>query len=151
MPMLAMANPGSTVGADDSADGAANVALRVILVEDDPDQAAAIGGVLSAQGFLVRHAEHSESFWEVVTTWPCDAVVIDYWLGAETARDIVTLVRNEPTFASIALLCLTVETSEAKLKEVIDAGCDAVLPKLEASQHLVAALRTQVSARRSKR
>lgn len=125
--------------------------LRVILVEDDPDQAAAIAGALSALGCTVRHAEHSESFWEVVTTWPCDAVLIDYWLGAETARDIVALVRNEPTFASIALLCLTVESSAAKLRAVLDAGCDAVLSKTEAAPQIMAALRTHVAARRAPR
>jgi CheY-like chemotaxis protein len=149
--MLATASPSQRHGGDSAATGPASETLRVILVEDDPDQAAAIAGALSAQGCTVRHAEHSESFWEVVTTWPCDAVVIDYWLSAETARDIVALVRNEPTFASIALLCLTVETSKATLKALLDAGCDAVLPKHEAAQSLMSALHDHVSRRRAAR
>ena len=151
LPMIEAITRSLQANGDAQVDPSAPPPLRVILVEDDPDQAAAIAGALSAQGCVVRHAEHSESFWEVATTWPCDAVVIDYWLGVETARDIVALVRNEPTFASIALLCLTVEASAAKLKAVIDAGCDAVLSKTESPQRIVAALHTHAAARRAPR
>ncbi|MBN8481123.1 MAG: response regulator [Xanthomonadales bacterium] len=125
--------------------------LRVILVEDDPEQAELIAAALGARGCTVRHAEHSESLWEVLTTWPCDAVVLDYWLGTSTARDLVGLVRNEPTFASIALVCLTVETDVNLLAGVIEGGCDAVLSKHHPPDAIVEALTMHVMRRRAMR
>lgn len=129
----------------------ATAPLRVILVEDDPEQAELIAAALGAHGCTLRHAEHSESLWEVLTTWPCDAVILDYWLAAGTAREIVALVRDEPTFASIALLCLTVETDVNVLAAVIEGGCDAVLGKHLEPDAIVEALRTQVMRRRALR
>lgn len=129
----------------------ASVPLRVILVEDDPEQAEMISAALVARGCSLRHAEHSESLWEVLTTWPCDAVILDYWLANGTAREIVSLVRDEPTFASIALVCLTVETDVNVLAAVIDGGCDAVLGKHLEADAIVDAVRTQVMRRRALR
>jgi len=140
---------------DDAADAAsaneAGAPLRVILVEDDPEQAEMIAMALGERGCTVRHAAHSESFWEVLTTWPCDAIILDYWLGEGTAREIVALVRNEPTFASIALLCLTVETDVNVLAAVIQGGCDVVLAKHQAPEVIVEALQAHVTRRRALR
>ena len=124
--------------------------LRVILIEDDEEQATAIGATLVAHGCEVRHAVHAESLWQVVTTWPCDAIVIDYWLGAGTANDIVRLIRDEPSFSAIALICLTVETSPAKLQGVLDGGCDRVLSKREEPKRIVDVLRKSVAERRAR-
>ena len=141
----AVASASATQVAEDA------VPLRVILVEDDAEQAERIGVALAARGCTVRHAQHSESLWQVVTTWPCDAILIDYWLGDETALDIVAMVRGEPSFAPIALVCLTVESDAHILAGVTGRGCDAVFSKRHDAGAIVDALHVHVRRRRAMR
>lgn len=123
--------------------------LRVILVEDDEDQALAIELGLKRYGCEVAHVTHAESFWQKAATWPCDAVVVDYWLDKQTAHDILDLVRSEPTFAHVAMVCLTAEDDEAIRQGVLQRGCDACMQKRDAPRQLYGTLRTHVDARRT--
>ena len=123
------------------------VPLRILLLEDDDEQARAIEAALVAEGCAMRCVKHVESLWEAITTWPCDALLIDYWLGNSTAESIVRLLRDEPSFSGIALLCLTVETDPARLRAVLDHGCDRVLSKRETPHAIVDAVRSVIAAR----
>lgn len=121
--------------------------LRVILIEDDAEQAAAIGKSLESAGFVVSIAPRSDALWELITLWPCDALVVDYWLDRETALDIVRIVRRETSFAQIATICLTVETNPELLQELLGSGCDVVLSKKEPAQQLIDTVRAEVAKR----
>ncbi len=128
----------------------AQAPLRVILLEDDDDQAAAIEAALVAHGCTVRPVARAESMWQALTTWPCDALIVDYWLGTGTADDVVRLVREEPSFSAIALVCLTVETDAARWRGMLEHGCDEVLSKSEPASRIVAAIEAAVAARRAR-
>jgi CheY-like chemotaxis protein len=130
-----------------SADSSTNVPLRIILVEDDPEQALAIAKSLRAVGFVVSVAPRSDELWELITLWPCDALVVDYWLDRETALDIVRIVRRETSFAQVATICLTVETNPELLHELLTSGCDAVLSKSDPAQRLIDTVRAEVAKR----
>lgn len=121
--------------------------LRVILVEDDAEQAAAIAKSLRAADFVVSIAPRSDALWELITLWPCDALVVDYWLDRETALDIVRIVRHETSFAQVATICLTVETNPELLQELLSSGCDAVLSKNEPAQRLIDTVLAEVAKR----
>jgi len=130
--------------------GTEQMPLRVILSEDDDEQAGVIEQALLAAGCEVTLAARSDLLWERITAWPCDAVVVDYWLEGETALDIVRIIRAESSFNAVALICLTVETHAELLRDVLKNGCDAVVAKSESSAHLIEVVRTQVAARRAK-
>lgn len=123
--------------------------LRVILCEDDPDQADVIAAALREAGCEVVVAAHRDLLWERITTWPCDAVVTDYWLEEETALGIVRVIRDEPSFASVAILCFTVERDVARHEEILACGCDVVLTKSEPMGRLIEELHRRVAARRA--
>jgi CheY-like chemotaxis protein/HPt (histidine-containing phosphotransfer) domain-containing protein len=124
--------------------------LRVTLIEDDPEQALGIQAALESQGCEVAVALHSDSLWELITIWPCDVVLVDYWLDRETALDIVRLIRSEPSFSTMAVICLTVETNPDLLRNVLEGGCDAVLSKSETPQRFVEVLLDRVAVRRGR-
>lgn len=124
--------------------------LRLLLLEDDDEQAAAIEAALVAHGCAIRRVAQVEALWETITTWPCDALLIDYWLGSETAESIVHLLRSEPSFAATALVCLTVETDAARLRGMLERGCDRVLSKREPAQSIVDAVESAMAARRAR-
>lgn len=132
----------------DAAHGVVDRGLRVILVEDDHEQAMMIRTSLEGLGCEVVHTTRAESFWQAATTWPCDATVVDYRLGGQTAHDILDLVRNEPSFARMTIVCYSSEEDERILRGLRESGCDACLHKREPLQRLYGIVRDCVEARR---
>lgn len=134
-----------------AADGSANARpageheLRILLVDDDPAQARLNAAALAALGGVVRVASGAGQMWEILLTWPCHAVVLDYWLQGETAADIAPQLRREPVFASTAVVCFSTERDPAILRAILDAGCDAVLGKPKGAACLLELVCEQVA------
>lgn len=123
--------------------------LRVILVEDDGEQAAQLIAALQRHGLDVRHAADSATLWQMLVTWPCQAIVLDYWLHGETAAEIAGMLQRESSFARIARVCLTADIGLPLQQAALSAGCDAFVLKHAPIEHLAAAIRAHVAARRS--
>lgn len=119
--------------------------LRVLLIEDDPGQAVLIGAQLEARGCVVRMERGADALWQALALWPCHAIVLDYWLRGETATDIVPLLRREPRFAHIALVCSSIRNDERLRREAIASGCDDAVGKAEGPDRLLAVLRANVA------
>ncbi|MFI4969414.1 MAG: response regulator [Lysobacterales bacterium] len=128
-----------------SAEAEAAVALRIVLVEDDPSQAALIGAELEARGCAVRIESSADALVQTLTQWSCHAVVLDFWLRGETAAEITARLRREARFARIALVCFSVEREEQVMRAALDAGCDAALAKSAGPDRLLAVLRECVA------
>jgi two-component system phosphate regulon response regulator PhoB len=122
--------------------------LRVVLVEDDPAQASLTAAELEARGCCVQVEDSGDRLWLTLVQQPCDAVVLDYWLRAETAAEIAVALRREPQFARIALVCYSVERDEQVLRAVLAAGCDAVVAKDDGADRLFAAASAAVTRMR---
>lgn len=121
--------------------------LRVLLVEDDPGQAMLIGAQLEARGVIVRFERGTDALWQALALWPCHAIVLDYWLRGESAAQIASLLRREPRFAHVVLVCFSLQRNPQVLQAAIEAGCDAALGKAEGPDRLVAVLRDCVAQR----
>jgi len=119
--------------------------LRVVLVEDDPAQASLTAAELESRGCSVQIEDGGDHLWQTLLQQPCDAVVLDYWLRAETAAEIALALRREPQFANIALVCYSVERDEQVLRAVLAAGCDAVVAKEDGAEPLFAAVGAAVT------
>lgn len=110
--------------------------LRVLVVEDDPAQAALTATWLQARGAEVRVELHADALGQRLEEWPCEAVVLDHWLRGETATEVVAALRRLPRNARIALVCFSVERDPHVLRALLQAGCDAVVAKDEGHQAL---------------
>lgn len=122
-----------------------SAALRLVLVEDDPEQAPSICAELEARGCVVRHEKGSDLLWQTMTLWPCHAVVLDYGLSGETAVEVAALLRREPRFEQVALICFTVEREPKILRAALEAGCDALVTKTEGIDRLLDVIRECVA------
>ena len=118
--------------------------LHVVLVEDDPAQASLTAAELEARGCSVLVQSDADRLWQSLARWPCDAVVLDYWLRAETATEIALSLRREPQFARIALICYSVERDPQILRAVRQAGCDAVVAKDDGVGRLLESMRASI-------
>lgn len=118
--------------------------LRIVLVEDDPAQASLTAIELEARGCSVRIESGGDRLWQTLALWPCDAVVLDYWLRAETAAEITLALRRAPQFAGVTLVCYSVERDTQILRAVLAAGCDAVVAKDDGADGLLACVRASI-------
>jgi CheY-like chemotaxis protein len=120
--------------------------LRVLLVEDDPAQAALTAAWLQARGASVHVESHADALGQRLAEWPCEVVVLDHWLRGETAIEVVAALRRTPRHARIAVVCFSVERNAQVRRALLQAGCDAVVAKDDGHEALWSAIR-QCAAR----
>ena len=119
--------------------------LRVVLVESDPAQARLSGSQLEARGCEVRIEDGSEQLWQALALWPCHAVVLGDRLQGETAAETIAMLRREPAFARVALLCWSHSQDAQARRATIEAGCDAVVARHDGVERLFEAVRACVA------
>lgn len=127
---------------------ATDAPLRVIVVDGDRKLRESTARSLCAHGCAVEVADHSSALWQLLATWPCDVVLLDYWLRGETAHDVAAMVRRESSFSPIALVCCTSERDPLLLQATANAGCDAVIDRPATPERLLALLHACVERRR---
>ena len=115
--------------------------LRILLVEDEGDLAAAIQTVLHRQGHVVDHCAGGLEGWELLRSELAryDLGIVDWMLpdlsGVELCR------RARTAGMGLPLLLLTARTDTADRVEGLDAGADDYLSKPFAMEELLARIR----------
>ena len=104
-------------------------ALRVVLVAGDPARADLIARQLEARGCQVRIESGRHDLWQALARWPCHAVVFDGRPQDGSAVEIIRMLRREPAFARIALLCRDAGHDAQAQRMALEADCDAVLAR----------------------
>lgn len=115
------------------------MSAAVLLVEDDPTLAEALGLVLEARGIRVRRAGTASEALEALETASSPAVVADLGLPDAGGPELVRSLRRAAPDAR--LLVLTGEDSDALRQACLDAGADAYLVKPVAGDDLASAIR----------
>ena len=113
--------------------------MRILLVEDDPDQAAELGDALTAAGYIVDRVADGETAWFQGGTEPYSAVVLD--LGLPRLDGLSVLRRWREAGETFPVLILTARGGWSERVEGIDAGADDYLPKPFRVEELLARLR----------
>ncbi len=121
--------------------------LRVLMLDGDRDEATSrlLGAHLEANACLVRRESDAELLWEALLIWPCHALVLDYWWRDGSGDEVVAMLRREPRFAHIALVCFTDQQDPQLLRAAIEAGCDAALSSRDGSARLLSVVRECVA------
>jgi len=118
-------------------------ALRVLVIEDNPDVAANIGDFLADKGHVVDFAYDGISGLHLAVTQAIDAIVLDIMLPG---MDGMTLCRRfrEEADKPTPILMLTAKDTLADKLEGFDAGADDYLLKPFALEELAARLQALV-------
>ena len=120
----------------------------VVLVEDDPEQAAYWRESLAAQGLRVRTVVDRPSLEAELVIEVPDVLLIDYWLDRQTGAEFSHWLRDTPEFSQVPKVCLTADTGPLPRQAAMDAGFVAVLRKTVTPQDLADVLRQVVVAAR---
>ena len=116
--------------------------ITVLLVEDDPDQAALADLRISMAGYRVRLARsRRETLADLATQSPADVVLLDVNLPDGDGFQILAGMRRHAKFALVPVIMLTVLDSAADIRRGLDLGADGYMTKPYSKDLLVDTIR----------
>ena len=116
--------------------------ITVLLVEDDPDQAALADLRISMAGYRVRLARsRRETLAELATQAPADVVLLDVMLPDGSGFEILAGMRRHARFAMVPVILLTALDSAEDIRRGLDLGADGYMTKPYSKDLLVDTIR----------
>lgn len=104
--------------------------ISVLIVEDDPDQAALAERRLVLAGYPVRIAESHRAFIEGLRAHGVpDVVFLDVELPDGDGFDILVYIRRHPRLALLPVIMLTAKTAPEDIRKGLRLGADGYIPK----------------------
>lgn len=117
--------------------------IVVLIVEDDPDQAALADLRVSMGGYQVRLARDCQQLVdEIRTRVPPDAVLLDIMLPDGNGYDILASFRRHPRLALLPVIMLTVLAAPEDVRRGLALGADGYITKPYSRKILTGTLRT---------
>lgn len=90
---------------------------RILVVDDEPANAALTGAMLRAEGFGIQSATSGSDALEKTNRQKPDLIVSDYEMPGMTGRDVAMAIKdNDETREIPVLICTYAEVSEADLR-----------------------------------
>jgi DNA-binding response OmpR family regulator len=118
-------------------------AVRVLVVEDDPDQGFLLSTILQAEGREVLLADSGEAAQEVLDTTTVSLILLDLLLPDTDGRTLLSSIRSRPESARVPVIILSGKTSTETKAECYNLGADSFIEK----PFDVSSLATDVTAR----
>ena len=116
--------------------------IVVLLVEDDPDQAALADLRVSMAGYGVRLArDRRETLHDLETRPAADVVLLDVMLPDGDGFQILAAMRRHPKFALLPVIMLTALDSAEDIRRGLALGADGYLTKPYSKDILVDTIR----------
>ncbi len=103
--------------------------LRVLVVEDSPTQAAALGFVLASAGFDVVTAASGEEGLDELRAAPFDIVLSDVVMPGMSGYELCREAKREPPLTRAPVVLLTSLADPAEVLAAFDCGADAFVRK----------------------
>jgi two-component system OmpR family response regulator len=113
--------------------------VRLLLVEDDPKLAAALGRGLRGEGFAVDTVGDGDAALMQAAVYAYDAIVLDLMLPRRDGFDVCRTLRQREVWSPVLMLTARVGVSDRIAG--LDAGADDYLAKPFAFGELLARLR----------
>jgi signal transduction histidine kinase/ActR/RegA family two-component response regulator len=104
-------------------------ALRVLVMDDNPDVARSVARLLAVAGHEVRVAQDGESGMSVAREFAPDAILLDIGLPVVHGLQVARRIRQEPGLRNVLLIALTGYGQDEDRQATKEAGFDYHLAK----------------------
>jgi class 3 adenylate cyclase len=131
----------SDLAAAHSAD-AAQVAFRVLVVDDDPDMAGFLVRLLQQQGLRADVATNGYTALETITAAPPDLVLLDVQMPGPDGFEICRRLKSNDATALLPVVLVTALEDHESRVHGIEAGADDFLSKPVRREELIARVNT---------
>ena len=117
--------------------------IVVLIVEDDPDQAALASLRVSASGYSVRIARNCKELVEEIGARAIpDLVLLDIMLPDGNGFDVLTQLRRHPRLALLPVVMLTVLAKREEVRRGLKLGADGYVTKPYSKRVLTEVIRS---------
>ena len=120
--------------------------VRVLLVDDEPDQLEMYQYALEGAGFTVFSAQTGDLAVERARRLAPDVIVLDVRLPDMTGWDVCSILKSDPRTSRIPIVILTAVATPTLAQEAASYGCAAHLLKPCYPDELTKAVRAVVAA-----
>lgn len=121
-----------------------DMAVEVLLIDDDPDLAMMLRTLLRGQDFQIRAVYTGEEGIEECQASPPDVIILDLLMPGMDGWDVCEQIRE---FSDVPILILSALGSPGSVARALDAGADDYLIKPVHASLLASRLRTLVRRR----
>lgn len=115
---------------------------HVLLIEDEPNIAEAIGFLLTRDGLRVSHAAEGAAALALVRQDPPDLVILDHMLPGMSGLEILTALRADPDSRDMPVMMLTARGRDREMAE--QAGADRFMTKPFSNAEIVSEVRAML-------
>jgi CheY-like chemotaxis protein len=102
---------------------------RVLIADDDPQNAELLEAYLGAAGYELRTAADGEETLRLVAEWRPDLVLLDVMMPKISGFEVCKRLRADPATKDIAVLMVTALDQPSDIDRAVEAGCDDFLSK----------------------
>jgi two-component system, cell cycle response regulator DivK len=102
---------------------------RILLVEDNDDNAFVYLSVLEFSGYVVTRARDGEEALRLVVQAAPDLIIMDISLPKLDGWEVTAAIKQNPLLRSIPVVAVTAHAFESDAKKAFELGFNSYLPK----------------------
>jgi len=102
---------------------------RVMVVDDDPQILTFIQNLLAPWGIKLTTLEDPQRFWDTLTEFSPDLLILDVEMPALNGIELCQVVRNDPLWSELPVLFLTAHVEADTVDQIFAAGADDCVSK----------------------
>jgi len=103
--------------------------MRVLYIEDDPNNRLLVRRILMAEGFQVTEAESAQQGIDLALQAPPDLILMDISMPGVDGLTATRQIRGLPQIAHLKIIALTANAMTGDREMILKAGCDGYISK----------------------
>ncbi len=107
----------------------AGTAVKILHIEDNPDNRRLVRRLLVAEGYLLLEAEDGLEGIDKATREPPDLILLDIGLPRFDGYETAAALRAFPSLATTLIVALTAYTNPGDRERILTAGCNGYIAK----------------------
>ncbi|MFC1901484.1 response regulator [Chloroflexota bacterium] len=121
---------------------------KILIVEDNPQNMRLIEMTLRAKDYTMIEATDGKKALETAVREHPDLIIMDIQLPEMSGLDVTRKLRQLPEFNDVPILALTAYAMKGDREKLLNAGCDAYLPKPINTRELPGKIAEMLSGRK---
>jgi two-component system cell cycle response regulator DivK len=103
--------------------------IRILYVEDNPENRLLVRRILMAEGFEVSEAESAAKAVEVINSQCPDLILMDINMPEMDGYTLTARLRENPRLDGVPIIALTANVMKGDRERTLEAGCDGYIQK----------------------
>jgi DNA-binding response OmpR family regulator len=132
-------------------DPAASPMSRILIAEDNPQNAELVEAYLGDHEFEIRIASDGDQTLQMVRTWHPDLILLDVMMPKISGFEVCKRLRADAATRDTAVLMITALDQSSDMERAVEAGTDDFLTKPINKSELLLRVRSLLKSRHNKR